>query len=192
MGHNIRMTTYPEDVDKKAVQAEWDEYASHEDWQEGCSGLAQPIRWESPICESYEEAEKYIEAHDRGWYDQLAVRYRDVDRSVKHTKTYEVKAERAGRLRARYNEVQYAIHYAGVKSKFISCRSCESKIASTYIRSNNCPVCGKDLRPESALAIIANAKKAAEKAEKEFAEEVAKEKKKSSVIRWLVKIEYHT
>lgn len=39
MGHNIHYATYRENVNKKIVQNEWDEYAAHEDWQEGCSGL---------------------------------------------------------------------------------------------------------------------------------------------------------
>ena len=56
MSHNIRHTTYPEKVNKKAVQAEWDEYAAHEGWQEGCSGLCQPIRWIDYICEDLDAA----------------------------------------------------------------------------------------------------------------------------------------
>ena len=34
-------------------------------------------------------------------------------------------------------------------AKFITCRSCNSEVATRFIRNNYCPVCGKDLRPES-------------------------------------------
>ena len=76
MGHNIHFAEYSENVNKKQVQAEWDDYAAKEDWQEGSSGLGSDIRWIDHICESREEAEEYIRSHDKGWYDQLAVKFR--------------------------------------------------------------------------------------------------------------------
>lgn len=79
MGHNIHHSTYPENINKKLVQAEWDEYAAHEDWQEGCTGLARDIRWIDHVCDTLEEAETYIREHDSGWYDQLAVKFKDTD-----------------------------------------------------------------------------------------------------------------
>ena len=77
MGHEIRHETYPENVDKKKVQAEWDDTVRHICWQEGASGLGRPIRWLDKVCGSYEEAEEYIQKQDKGWYDQLAVKYLD-------------------------------------------------------------------------------------------------------------------
>ena len=68
MGHNIHYATYPENVNKKIVQNEWDEYAAHEDWQEGCSGLPGKIRWLDHVCDTPEEAEEYISSHDKGNY----------------------------------------------------------------------------------------------------------------------------
>ena len=52
MGHNIHYATYPENINKQVVQYEWDEYAAHEDWQEGCSGLPGKIRWIDHICDT--------------------------------------------------------------------------------------------------------------------------------------------
>ena len=60
MGHNIHFAEYSENVNKKQVQAEWDDYAAKEDWQEGCSGLGSDIRWIDHVCESREKAEEYI------------------------------------------------------------------------------------------------------------------------------------
>lgn len=197
MGHNIHHSTYPENVNKKAVQAEWDEYAMHEDWQEGCSGLNADIRWIDYICQSYEEAEEYIEQHDKGWYDQLAVKYKDFPELTK-SKTYEILEERANRLQKRYIELRDKIHYQGCKSEFISCKSCGSKLASKYFNTrlnNTCPVCLADLRPKSTLDAISVAKKNAEKANADLKAELKKMKikqDKKAKIRWLVKIEYHT
>lgn len=58
MSHNIKYFEYKEDVDRRKVQAELDNYVAHEDWQEGCSGLSSPIRWieSCGVLGSYEDA----------------------------------------------------------------------------------------------------------------------------------------
>lgn len=78
MAHNIKYFEYKEDVDRKKVQANLDNYVAHEDWEEGCSGLDSPIRWieNCGVFDSYDEALEYIKSHDKGWYDSLAVRYK--------------------------------------------------------------------------------------------------------------------
>jgi len=45
MGHNISYDTC-DDTEKamKSCEAYWNDYAAHEGWQEGCSGLDKPIR----------------------------------------------------------------------------------------------------------------------------------------------------
>ena len=45
MSHNIRYYTYGEKVDKKKVESDLSAFVAAEDWQEGCCGLPQPIRW---------------------------------------------------------------------------------------------------------------------------------------------------
>lgn len=204
MSHNIKHIDYPENVNKKIVKAGWDEFVRHADWQEGSSGLPGEIRWIDHICSSREEAEDYIEAHDKGWYDQLAVKYKEYSK-LELSKTYEILKERADRLKARYVELNEKIHYKGVKSKFITCRTCESKISteilssekniSTWKNRNICPICGADIRPESTLDIIAKAKANAIKAAKDLQIEEKKlqaKQEKKAQIRWLLKIEYHT
>lgn len=77
MSHEIRYAEYPNAVSRTKVQKMWNNYAAMEDWQEGCSGV-NPIRWiESTVLKSREEAENWIKAHDRKWYDCLAVRYKE-------------------------------------------------------------------------------------------------------------------
>ena len=76
MGHEIRYLDYNENADRKKVQNELDTYVQKECWKEGSSGLLNPIRWLDHICADREEAVDYVQSHDKGWYDQLAVKYR--------------------------------------------------------------------------------------------------------------------
>lgn len=199
MGHNIHYDTCADNEKaQKACEAYWNEYAAKVDRQEGCSGLSKPIRWlkHAPF-DTEDAAREFIEESDNAWYDQLAVRFLQYP-NLNKSKTYDVLKERADRLRIRYEELRTKIHYEGVKSSFITCRTCQSKLASSYFGKrirNTCPVCSADLRPESALAIIDTAKKNADKAKKDLITEERKlqeKQKKQVVVKWLVKIEYHT
>ena len=76
MAHNIRYLDYHCSVSKKAVQKSLDNYVAHEDYDEGAVGLPNPIRWIDHLCKNSDEAYEYIESHDRGWYDSLAVQYK--------------------------------------------------------------------------------------------------------------------
>lgn len=76
MAHNIRHLDYHCSVSQKQVQKRLDNYVACEDYEEGASGLPQPIRWINHLCKNREEAIEYIESHDRGWYDCLAVQYK--------------------------------------------------------------------------------------------------------------------
>ena len=96
MSHEIRHFEYKDNIKRDWVQGELDNFVKYEDWQEGCSGLSAPIRWnEQTICESRDDAEKWIEEHDRGCYDQLAVRFRD---------TSTAKSKRISELEAKLRE----------------------------------------------------------------------------------------
>lgn len=191
MGHNIRMETYPENVNKEKVEREWDVYVQHADWQEGASGLPARIRWLNVVCDSYEEAEAYIEKHDRGWYDQLAVKYKSY-RDFEPTKKYEALTLRCTEAERSLFELNSKVHYRDVKSKFVSCRNCESKIATAYLKGNYCPVCHADLRPASLQERLKKLNDLCKKLNKELKEEEKKLKEKNMEICWLLKIEYHT
>lgn len=197
MGHIVNYDTCEDNKTARVeCEAYWNEVAEHDDWQEGCSGLCKPIRWIDHVCTDYEEADEYIKAHDNGGYDQLAVKFCKYP-PIKPTKTYETLKERADRLTARYIELSNNIHYKGVKSAYVSCKNCGSKLASSYFGGrlgNNCPICGADLRPESTLTAINNAKANAEKAKDDLRIEeknINNKLKKNAKIVWLVKTEYH-
>lgn len=202
MSHVVKHETYDENVNKNIVQSEWDHYAAMEDWQEGCSGLSKKIRWINHICENYEEAMKYIEEKDDGWYDQLAVKYLEYH-ELKKSKALLTMEEQLEKLKKRKTEMTSKIHYANVKSNFISCRNCESKINSKYFTEkvsnnirlkNTCPICKSDLRPQSTLDSIKNIEKKIEELKKKIKLEerkIEEKEKKKATIKWLVKIEFH-
>lgn len=191
--HNVHHGTYPENVDKKEVQKYWDSYAAREDWEEGCTGLGRDIRWINHVCDSYEDAERYIEANDNGWYDQLAVKYRELTKA--DSRADEIGKEiRAQRLVLMHLEQDF--YFKGHKSKFKGCPHCGSQLSLPYLEKfcrNACPVCGNDLRPESHAKKISAAKAKLNSLEKKLeAEKKTKRRGDTEKIMWLVKIEYHT
>ncbi len=189
MGHNIEHYDYDEKINKNKVQKDLDTYVSHATWQEGGGGI-DPIRWNDVVCEDYDSAIEWIEKHDKGWYDCLAVKYKEpVQTKEKTAKELELaqKITEAGKL---YNERNSVLYPKTRTSEYIGCGKCGSRLASKYLNSNYCPVCHTDLRPETTLKAIAAAKAKWEKAEEIKQEYIKKHSKKE--IRWLVKIEYHT
>lgn len=197
MGHEIRHSVINDtEKDKKRCEAYWNEVAAHEGHQEGSSGLDKPIRWINHICENYDEAMEYIESHDKGWYDQLAVKFYDYPK-IEGSKTYDNLKDRLSKANIKYEELRNKIHYEGVKSKFITCKNCESKLNSGYFGKgvgNICPICRSDLRPTTTLETLENYKKNVEKLRKEVKAEELKlqsKMKKKTTEKWLVKVEYH-
>ena len=187
MGHNIEYYDYKENVDKKKVWAELNEYVEHCTWQEGGSGL-ESIRWNDHICASYEEAKEWIRQHDRGWYDQLAVKfYSPLFQKSAKTEELDKKIKEAYDVYSKRNNICYPKTRT---SEFIGCSKCKSRLASKYLSGNFCPICRADLRPDTTLKAITAAKNKWENAQKTKRDYIDKHSKKE--IFWLVKIEYHT
>ena len=76
MAHNVDYFDYHCSCSQRKVSKELDGFVAHADYQEGAVGLPQPIRWIDHMCKNRDEAHDYIESHDRGWYDCLAVKYK--------------------------------------------------------------------------------------------------------------------
>ena len=187
MSHVINHTVYDESVCKKNVQAEWDDTAARDDYQEGCRSLAQSIRWIDHICESYDDAMKFIEENDSGWYDQLAVKFKKEKETAGLTKA----KERCKRLSMEYETMLAdTTSLTSVKAQLLTCRHCNSKIAVSYIKNYRCPVCGEDLRSPTYKDRLAAKKIAVKKAETLLKEETKKASAHGEVF-WLVKTEYH-
>lgn len=194
MSHNIQHYDYPENVDKEKVFADLANYVRHEDWQEG--GHLSKIHWiPGPVLESRDAAEKYIEKHDNGWYDCLAVRYRQPKSGVQ-SKAYLDLQQRFRKADMRYRELNQEVYAATVSSAYIGCKNCGSKLSRKHLlscnRGNYCPVCNADLRPASTLEKIRKAHASMLEIGKKMDQEKCRMAKRNGEVRWLVKIEYHT
>ena len=190
--HNIEHRTYPEYCDKNEVQIDLDEYVASQDRGEGCSGLSNDIRWleSAGVIADRDTAYKYLESHDRGWYDNLAVRFY-AQKGAKSTEKRTAELNKRVRDCAdRYRKLSQEFWPHTVKSDFVGCKHCGSKIKRTYLSTNFCPVCQMDLRPETTLNRLSSLKKSYDKAAAALKEHQTKNG--GSVIKWLVKFEYHT
>lgn len=194
MSHNIKYATYPENCNKAKVQKEWDNYVAHEDRQEGASGLGSSIRWIDHVCSDSEEAKEYIKERDSGWYDQLAVKFLDYPELIKTQKLLKLE-QRASTLRKKLFVEERKVHAKELKSAYVSCKGCGSRLSTEHIVSNFCPLCRTDLRSPSVLNSIEKLRKQANTAEEAAKAEYRRcceKQKRGARVCWLVKIEYHT
>lgn len=197
MSHNVKFFTYQETVDKKRAETDLSAFVAHEDWQEGCSGLPNPIRWLDIIADSEEKAGQLIAERDRGNYDCLAVKFRETPRDYMKTKKYIAWVDKQKRAYSRYRDEETKIRLSGQKSAYVSCKKCGSFLNRAVLiqkfgqRANYCPLCGADFRSPTVLKTIENAKERYDKVCADL-KEAEKKAARNSKIRWLVKIEYHT
>ena len=76
MAHHVKHLDYHCSRSQRLIQKRLDAFVACEDYEEGATGLPQPIRWIDRLCKNRDEALEYIESHDSGWYDCLAVKYK--------------------------------------------------------------------------------------------------------------------
>ena len=74
MSHAVEYHDFDSKTPEKRILLECALIADEEGDYEGQIGA---IRFADTICKNREEAHKWIEEHDRGWYDQLAVKYKE-------------------------------------------------------------------------------------------------------------------
>ena len=194
MGHNIRHVVYPENVNKKVVEAEWNERIRHICWEEGSGGLARPIRWIDHVCANKEEAEEYIRSHDKGWYDQLAVKFRSYPK-VEPSKALVTLERRRAAEAEKYTAYAKAHSVSAFKAEFVGCPGCGSKLKRELLRSESCPLCRAELRSKTTVDTLNRYSKNICELDKQINAERKKLQEKAikkSEVMWLVKIEYHT
>lgn len=194
MSHNIKYATYPGNCNKAKVQKEWDNYVAREDWQEGASGLGSPIHWIDHVCVNLEEAKEYIKKRDNGWYDQLAVKFLDYPELIKTQKLLNLE-HRADTLSKKLFAEERKVRAKELKSAYVSCKGCGSRLSTKHIVSNFCPLCRTDLRSPTVLNSIEKLREqtdTAQKAAKAEYRHCCEKQKKNAKVCWLVKIEYHT
>ena len=193
--HNIEMFDFPENTSKEKIEKELNAHVKRETYYEGGHGLYNKIRWFDRVVGDRQAASDYLERIDNGDYDQIAVKYIEVDNNVGMTQKHKDLLMRRKVLFDEYSTESRVLYKDTVKSQFIGCKGCNSKLNSKYIRGNSCPLCGLDLRSTTTLTALKNKKEKIDEIDKKIREEekkrVEKQKNKGNV-RWLVKIEYHT
>ena len=197
MSHTVRLDDYPLTCNKKKVEEEYNAAARIAGRAEGSSGLGKKIRWNdlgTPL-ESREAAEKWIDDHDDGWYDQLAVTYYDygnVDLSSS-AKLRDLE-KRLHTEQKKEEKKEGELYPATLTSEFIGCKDCGSRLKRVLLKKNTCPVCGADLRPETTLKSIRQSAEKVKQLKKEYAlceKRLEEKRKKKASVRWLVKVEWH-
>ena len=98
-----------------------------------------------------------IDQGGKGWYDQLAVKYVDRHKNKDDSKMKAL-TEASVEAMNEYNRRDRIIYPQTLQASLITCKKCNSKLAKSYLKSNLCPVCRTDLRPEHILKSIESAK----------------------------------
>jgi len=188
MGHAIDYIT----VDNKSdIMRVAENYARHNtDMEENPSGSYHGnMTIHNHVCESYEDAEDYIDRHDTGWYSDHAVQFKDksILKPTKQMETVKARADKMAEERRKYYE-EHAIKNR--KSEFVGCKKCGSKLSVKHLRGDKCPVCGNDLRAEYVIERLKKYNKDIVALDDQYVE-LHKKQQGKCPIKWLVKVEVH-
>lgn len=184
MSHIVDYFTEKEKCNRKGIEADIAACA-----RRNGDGWLGPMHWHDEVkpLRNYEEAQRWITAHDKGWYDDHAVRYYDYE-NVKPTKKM---GELSQKIRALWDAKEaYAKEHSvkNRKSEYIGCPKCGSKLFREYLKAEFCPLCRTDLRSQTTLEALANFDKRREKVQDQLE---AEKEKQNGEVRWLIKYEYH-
>lgn len=195
MGHSIQFYTFDVNENKNKITGIANEDAIYE--SDSRSGLSSEIRFiENNIYEDKEKAHEAIEKLDKGWYDQLAVKFYEYAK-VKDTKKILNLEDNIAKKNQELNEYRNKNAIKNRKSKLVSCPKCESKINKNYVSDlshnwNNCPLCSENLSSETVKKSIANKiLKIDEMSNNLVSLKKENNKKGKKTVKWLVKTEYH-
>ena len=148
MGHEIRHLEYAETTDRKHIVADANELATRDgDYHHA---LDTPIRFIEFVCEDREKAYEYIQSHDKGWYDNLAVKFKEYPR-CEPTKALLTLKDRQKKEHEKRIAYEKAHSVSSFKVEYIGCPHCGSKLKRTLLRGNSCPLCGTELRSKTTM-----------------------------------------
>lgn len=185
MGHQIFRTTFDGKMTKAQILAECKELSRGSE-----QGPISSIRfYDTPILNGINEAEAFLDKEDNGWYDNLAVQYRDP--SEKPSKRMSMLRQRLNAAESKYRDLVTTPVTAYTKAKYVGCKKCGSKLSTEFLSTWFCPLCRQDLRSETHAKKIEAAHQQVENLKKLLSEEEARIAAKSKTLKWLVKIEYH-
>jgi len=188
MGHIIGYLTYNENTSKAEIMNDIYELAR----RDGDGGYSSSMTWHDniPPFDTEEQAREFIEAHDQGFYDDHAVRFKDYSKAVKTAKMaeYAMKIEELIKAKKEYI-AEHSVHT--FQAKHIGCPKCGSKLNKDYLSGERCPLCRTDLRSKTTLDKIKWYEDKIDDYHKRYSAEMMKQKKNAKIM-WLVKYEFHT
>lgn len=194
MGHEIQYYTHKEDVSKSVITSIANEDA--ECYSDSRTGLSSSIRFIDIVCEDEESAYEKIEKLDKGFYDQLAVKFKKYE-PVKDSKTVLNLIARVKKYEESLALYKVKNTIKNRKSKYIGCPKCESKVNKDYVSDygvlwNKCPVCKEDLSSTTVKESIIKKELEIKNLKEKIAQKKKEDAKKGKYsIHWLVKTEYH-
>lgn len=147
--------------------------------------------FEGTVYEDYDSA--CIKASElerlRGSYNDFAIPFYE---SIKQEPTKQMQniEKRLDKIIVDREEYEKKHSIKNLSSKLVTCKHCESKLAKDFLKRNNCPVCGKDLRSQYILDRIIKYDEDYKKLNKQLVE-IKKKRNKKGPIKWLVKVEVH-
>lgn len=195
MGHSIQHYTFDEKENKNTIEARVNEDAIYE--SDSRSELPSHIRFiEGKVYSDKQAAEDAIEKLDKGWYDQLAVKFYHFE-EVKETKTIINLRERIVKAEQSLLDYKSTSAIKNRKSQYAGCPKCGSKVNKDYIadsgyRWNKCPLCDEQLSSKTVLNSIVNKNDKIDEMTKELNKKVRENNKKGKKsVKWLVKTEFH-
>ena len=184
--HNILYRTYPETLTKERIENEVIDKVNHS----GDGYGTDHITFYSAICENYDAAREYISGIDKDFYGGYAVKYYDFS-GVKDSKKVDELKAKLDELHKKREEYINSHRVQNQKAAYIGCPDCGSKLNRERLRSQHCPLCGRDLRAISTLERIVSFDKRIKEAKEKIEAERTKQKSKAKIM-WLVKFEYHS
>lgn len=194
--HNIYTDQRPYNVDKKSVQAYYDEMAYHDHYLESSNGLPSDIKWNDLQLKDLNSAKEWIDNHDYS-YAQLAVSYYDKN-TLKYTPEYNKLYKRVSEQMIKVKELTSEIKASKVKAKFLSCPHCESKLSTkelVRLKTNECPLCHTSLLSQTQKDKIKREKKKLCELKELLRQaeiESKKRDKRGKGLQWLIKVEWHS
>lgn len=148
---------------------------------------------EGTVYSCRQDAEDAITRMDKGFYDDHAVLFYDVD-SLKPTAAMSaIKRRQDETEKKRGALIADSLTWAGRKSKYVTCEDCGSRLNVECLRSMRtcvCPLCRKDLRSKTILDRLKAYEEKVKELDGKYVEEMKKLKAKATV-KWLVKMEVH-
>lgn len=186
MGHCVDYTTYPATWSLDEIKRDIIEIVYNSGDGYGTENIRMPT---NKIFNSYEDAKNYTYAADKGYYDGIAIKYRNISALADTNIISELRAKRLD-IMSKKNKYVEEHSVKKHKASYISCQSCGSKLNKDKLKNERCPLCNTDLRSVSTLERIYAFDKQIDKYHMKIHQEQLKQKDKAPV-EWLVKYEYH-